>query len=139
MRETTGESGTSTSSSRQSLILTPDGCVGSRQQPFKVRSKGSEGSEAPAAFSATTVNVTVEKQATFSSSAKLSVSAVRRRQPFFASHSLLEPSRLNPSVSPCVLFLLWRSRLFARAIRLRRRRLSLESPATANTSPSYNK
>ena len=35
-------------------------CVGSRQQPFKVRSKGSEGSEAPAAFSATTVSTTVE-------------------------------------------------------------------------------
>ena len=35
-------------------------CVGSRQQPFKVRSKGSEGSEAPAAFSATTVSSTVE-------------------------------------------------------------------------------
>ena len=36
-------------------------CVGSRQQPFRVRSKGfGLGSEAPAAFSATTVNTTVE-------------------------------------------------------------------------------
>jgi hypothetical protein len=113
--------------------------VGSRQHPFSVRVTSSEGSEAPAAFSATTVNVTVEKQATFSSSAKLSVSAVRRRQPFFASHSLLEPSRLNPSVSPCVRFRLWRSRLFARASRLLLNLRSAESTATANTSPSYNK
>ena len=60
VRKTTGESGTSTSSGRQSLILTPDGCVGSRQQPFKVRSNGSDGSEAPAAFWATTVSSTVE-------------------------------------------------------------------------------
>ena len=44
--------------------------VGSRQHPFSVCVTSSEGSEAPAAFSATTVNVTVEKQATFSSSAK---------------------------------------------------------------------
>ena len=63
-------------------------CVGSRQHPFSVRVTSSEGSEAPALFSATTVSATVETQATLSSSAKLSVSAVRRRQPLFASHSL---------------------------------------------------